>query len=88
MVPRRRGLGQDAWRLLPWLPLMQKDEDLWFPGKVGSLRLQADGSLYREPAWAQFSAGSPTAYQWPQVEKVSSEALEEAGLGHGNPIYR
>jgi outer membrane PBP1 activator LpoA protein len=81
-------LGQDAWRLLPWLPLMQKDADLWFPGKVGSLRLQADGSLYREPAWAQFSAGSPTAYQWPHVEKVSFEALEEAGLGHGNPVYR
>lgn len=57
-------LGQDAWRLLPWLPLMQKDPDLWFPGQVGSLRLQADGSLYREPAWAQFSAGKPVAFQW------------------------
>jgi outer membrane PBP1 activator LpoA protein len=58
-------LGQDAWRLLPWLPLMQKDPDLWFPGSVGSLRLQADGRLYREPAWAQFSAGRPVPYQWP-----------------------
>ena len=36
-------LGQDAWRLLPWLPLMQKDPDLWFPGDVGALRLQANG---------------------------------------------
>jgi len=58
-------LGQDAWRLLPWLPLMQKDPDLWFPGDVGSLRLQANGQLYRQPAWAQFSAGRPVAYQWP-----------------------
>jgi len=61
-------LGQDAWHLLPWLPLMQKDPDLWFPGQVGSLRLQIDGSLYREPSWAQFSAGRPTAYQWPQID--------------------
>lgn len=60
-------LGQDAWRLLPWLPLMQKDPDLWFAGEVGALRLQRDGSLYREPAWAQFSAGRPVAYQWPHT---------------------
>ena len=58
-------LGQDAWRLLPWLPLMQKDPDLWFPGDVGPLRLQADGSLYRHPVWAQFTAGRPVSYQWP-----------------------
>ena len=58
-------LGQDAWRLLPWLPLMQKDPDLWFPGDVGALRLQADGRLYRQAAWAQFSAGRPIPYQWP-----------------------
>lgn len=60
-------LGQDAWRLLPWLPLMQKDPDLWFAGEVGALRLQGDGSFYREPAWAQFSAGRPVAYQWPHT---------------------
>jgi len=58
-------LGQDAWHLLPWLPMMQKDPDLWFPGSVGALRLQADGRLYRQPVWAQFSAGRPIAYQWP-----------------------
>ena len=58
-------LGQDAWRLLPWLPLMQKDPDLWFPGDVGALRLQANGRIYRQPAWAQFSAGQPIPYQWP-----------------------
>ena len=58
-------LGQDAWRLLPWLPLMQKDPDLWFPGDVGALRLQANGRIYRQPAWAQFSAGRPIPYQWP-----------------------
>ena len=61
-------LGQDAWHLLPWLPLMQKDPDLWFPGQVGSLRLQTDGSLYREPVWAQFSAGKPSAFQWPHID--------------------
>jgi hypothetical protein len=60
-------LGQDAWHLLPWLPLMQKDPDLWFPGSVGALRLQEDGRLHRAPAWAQFSAGQPVPYQWPEL---------------------
>jgi outer membrane PBP1 activator LpoA protein len=60
-------LGQDAWHLLPWLPLMRKDPDLWFPGDVGALRLQANGHLYRHPAWAQFSAGQPIPYQWPDI---------------------
>jgi len=58
-------LGQDAWNLLPWLPLMRKDPDLWFPGNVGALQLQVNGRLHRQPAWAQFSAGQPIPYQWP-----------------------
>ena len=57
-------LGRDAWSVLPWLPLMQKDPDLWFSGNVGELQLQTDGRLYRQPAWAQFSAGLPIPYQW------------------------
>ncbi|MGB5488569.1 MAG: penicillin-binding protein activator [Lysobacterales bacterium] len=58
-------LGQDAWRVLPWLPLMQKDSDLWFQGEIGALRMQANGHLQRQPAWAQFSAGQPVPYEWP-----------------------
>jgi len=81
-------LGQDAWHLLPWLPLMQRDPDLWFPGEVGSLRLQTDGSLYREPGWAQFSAGSPTVYQWPPVKKTNPESIPEADLDHDSPVYQ
>lgn len=60
-------LGEDAWRLLPWLPLMQKDRDLSYPGGLGDLRLESDGRIYREPSWAQFNSGKPTPYQWPQV---------------------
>lgn len=60
-------LGQDAWRLLPWLPLMQKDRDLAYPGSLGDLRLEPDGRIYREPSWAQFNGGKPTPYQWPEV---------------------
>lgn len=60
-------LGQDAWHVLPWLPLMQKDPDLWFPGDIGELRMQTDGHLERQPAWAQFSAGQPIPYQWPGI---------------------
>lgn len=58
-------LGQDSWHLLPWIPLMQKDPDLWYPGDLGPLRIQADGRIYREPAWAQFTSGRPRPYQWP-----------------------
>ena len=58
-------LGRDAWRVLPWLPLMHKDPDLWFRGEVGDLRLQANGHLERQPAWAQFSDGQALPYRWP-----------------------
>ena len=58
-------LGQDAWHVLPLLPLMEKDPDLWFPGDVGSLRMQEDGHLGRMPAWAQFSSGQPVPFEWP-----------------------
>lgn len=58
-------LGQDAWHVLPWLPLMEKDPDLRFPGEVGSLRMKEDGHLERAPAWAQFSAGQPVPFEWP-----------------------
>jgi hypothetical protein len=57
-------LGRDAWQVLPWLPLMQKDADLWFPGATGDLRMETDGHLQRQPAWAQFSNGHPVPYEW------------------------
>jgi len=58
-------LGRDAWNILPWLPLMQKDPDLLFPGDTGNLWRQENGTLFRQPAWAQFSAGQPVEYEWP-----------------------
>jgi len=57
-------LGQDAWRILPWLPLLHKDPDLWFPGDIGELKMTPDGHLQRQPAWAQFSSGQPVPYEW------------------------
>ena len=60
-------LGQDAWQILPWLPLLQKDPDLWFPGDIGALRMQSNGNLERQPAWAQFSRGKPVPYEWPNI---------------------
>jgi outer membrane PBP1 activator LpoA protein len=62
---RLYALGKDAWRLLPWLPLMHKDKELKYPGQVGELRLQPNGQIARYPAWAQFVAGTPIPYQWP-----------------------
>jgi outer membrane PBP1 activator LpoA protein len=47
---------------------MQKDPDLEFSGNIGSLRLQANGTLLRDPAWAQFTGGQPVPYQWPAVD--------------------
>ena len=60
-------LGRDAWNLLPWLPLMRKDQDLQFPGMVGALSLSQDGELMRDPVWAQFSRGRPVAVSWPEL---------------------
>ncbi len=57
-------LGMDAWNVLPWLTLMQKDTDLQFPGALGSLSMQPDGQLLRNPAWAQFSSGRPVPVAW------------------------
>jgi outer membrane PBP1 activator LpoA protein len=59
-------LGRDAWNLLPWLPLMQKDQDLQFPGAVGFLSMSRNGELERDPVWAQFSRGRPVAASWPE----------------------
>jgi len=58
-------LGRDAWNVLPWLPLLQRDPDLWYPGDIGGLRMQANGHLERRPAWAQFSDGRAVPYRWP-----------------------
>jgi len=60
-------LGRDAWNVLPWLPLLQKDKDLEFPGDIGELRLLANGHLERQPAWAQFTDGRAVPYQWPEA---------------------
>jgi outer membrane PBP1 activator LpoA protein len=57
-------LGQDAWHVLPWLPLMQSDTDLRYPGEIGDLRMQANGHLERQPAWARFTNGKPLSFQW------------------------
>jgi outer membrane PBP1 activator LpoA protein len=56
-------LGQDAWSILPWLALMQKDPDFSFPGQSGHYRYGSGGNLIREPAWAEFSRGRPVALQ-------------------------
>jgi outer membrane PBP1 activator LpoA protein len=55
-------LGKDAWNVLPWLDLLQKDPDLIFAGAVGQLRLGDSGELEREPVWARFSRGRPVEY--------------------------
>jgi outer membrane PBP1 activator LpoA protein len=58
-------LGQDAWDLLPWLELMQKDPDFKFTGQSGSYRSANRDTLQREPSWAKFSRGRPAALEVP-----------------------
>ena len=52
-------LGMDAWNILPWLELMQRDPDFRFSGASGYYRVQASGELQREPAFAVFRGGRP-----------------------------
>jgi outer membrane PBP1 activator LpoA protein len=52
-------LGQDAWDILPWLTLMNRDPAFVFPGASGRYRVGLDGLLAREPAWAEFRGGVP-----------------------------
>jgi outer membrane PBP1 activator LpoA protein len=45
--------------MLPWLPLLRKDPDLRFTGRLGTLFMDARGRVRREPLWAVFSGGAP-----------------------------
>ena len=56
-------LGADAWSILRWLPLLQKDPDLGFPGFSGTFRASSGGRLIREPDWAEFRGGRPVQIQ-------------------------
>ena len=65
-------LGRDAWRILPWLGLMNRDPGFAFPGESGDYRAGLDGALWREPAWAEFRRGRPAPL--PRMA-VASDAL-------------
>jgi len=52
-------LGQDAWNILGWLELMNKDPQFVFTGASGNYRMSTSGRLQRTPAWAEFSMGRP-----------------------------
>ena len=56
---RRFALGQDAWNLLPWLELMNKDPGFRFPGQSGNYYDTRQGTLSRQPNWAVFRNGRP-----------------------------
>ena len=52
-------LGADAWNILPWLDMMQRDPDFRFAGASGYYHSGAGGKILREPAFAVFSGGRP-----------------------------
>lgn len=64
-------LGKDAWNLLPWLELMNKDPDFKFPGQSGYYRNAGANTLKRDPAWAEFSRGRPVALPEPKPQSPS-----------------
>jgi hypothetical protein len=63
-------IGQDAWNLLPWLELMQKDPDFNFPGLSGIYHSANSETLQREPSWAEFRRGRPVALVVPVRSRV------------------
>jgi len=54
-------LGLDSWNLLPWLELMKRDPDFYFPGASGYYSEGEAGNLDRQPAFAIFKGGVPLA---------------------------
>ena len=50
-------LGQDAWNVLPWLELMNKDPGFRFPGQSGYYLDRHQGTLLRQPVFAVFRNG-------------------------------
>lgn len=52
-------LGMDAWNLLPWLGLMNRDPGFRFTGQSGNYYDTRNGTLYRQPEWAIFANGRP-----------------------------
>jgi outer membrane PBP1 activator LpoA protein len=70
-------LGRDAWNILPWLELMNKDPDFGFPGGAGTFQSVGGNTLRREPDWAVFSRGIPIALpeveEKPQVSTIRSD---------------
>jgi outer membrane PBP1 activator LpoA protein len=58
-------LGQDAWNLLPWLELMNKDPEFSFPGQSGNYLAAGGYDLLRKPQWAEFSRGRPIPLPMP-----------------------
>lgn len=56
---RLYGLGIDAYRILAQLDRLRGDRFATYPGETGTLRLDAQGRLYRELLWARFQAGMP-----------------------------
>jgi outer membrane PBP1 activator LpoA protein len=60
-------LGMDAWSLLPWLELMNKDPGFRFPGQSGNYFDERDGTLSRQPEWAIFANGRPAPLERPDL---------------------
>lgn len=54
---RLHALGADAFRLYARLPQLAQVPDMRIFGATGSLRMQADGRIEREQAWARFRDG-------------------------------
>lgn len=61
-APRSRRLfafGMDVYRILPYLARMRHQPNLRIPGATGILRMDSDGRVFRDLAWARFAEGVP-----------------------------
>ncbi len=66
-------VGHDAWNVLPWLDLMNKDPDFSFTGYSGSYESSRGTNLAREPDWAVFRRGRPAPLNMDTIDKDMDE---------------
>jgi outer membrane PBP1 activator LpoA protein len=61
--PRLFALGIDAYRILPWLEVLENPGPGSFSGATGNLTMDAEKQLHRSLKWARFNKGIPTLLQ-------------------------
>jgi outer membrane PBP1 activator LpoA protein len=65
---RLYALGLDAYQLIPYLNLLQKNPFERFPGLTGNISLDENNRIHRESVWAKFAKGLPMMLEFNSLE--------------------